>query len=469
MKNKTTKFLALLLSLSLAAAAAGTMPVFAEETSVPVTDTETGETTPSVPDTADDPADTASTLPTGYGAGWQKIDGKTYYFDQTETAVTGWQTIDGSKYYFGGDGVMSTLWRTIDGNKYYFGKSGVMRTGWRNIEGSKYYFGNDGIMSTMWRTIDGNKYYFGKSGVMRTGWRNIDSKKYYFGKSGVMRTGWRNIDGSRYYFGNSGVMRTGWRNIDGGRYYFGNSGVMRTGFRAVDGKKYYFDSKGVMQKNMWRKTGSGDRYYFKSNGAAATGWPKISGYRYYFSSKGVLDEDVRNRSDVHGPYKLIVSLSECTVIVLAKGNDGVYDIPAVKFVCSPGKDSTPTPTGTFTAYSTTRWQALMGPSWGQYGVHVVDGIYFHSIPCGQANVYNVPYYDYYSLGTKASHGCIRLLVRDEKWIYDHAKNGIEVTVTKSTKKSVVSYLTKPKVPKLQQRNGLSWDPTDPIAIREQGK
>ncbi|MDD5953382.1 MAG: L,D-transpeptidase family protein [Oscillospiraceae bacterium] len=512
MKNKHKRLLAILLSLCLAASTVTTTIAVAAQPESPTesagaatestasseettssgagstpTDTTSSAPTESEPAPPTDPSD--DTLPTFDTAGWHTVDNKKYYSNESGKAVTGWQTINGKTYFFGPDGVMATMWKTISGKKYYFGNSGEMRTGWRTIDGKKYYFGNSGEMRTGWRTINGKKYYFGNSGEMRTGWRTINGKKYYFGNSGEMRTGWRTIDGKKYYFQSNGAqfrkkgfqtieqkryyvnsdysIQQGWKTISGKTYYFGNSGEMRTGWRTINNKVYYFNNSGVMQKNVWKRF-QGNRYYLQSNGAAATGWTKIGAYRYYFSSKGVLDEDVRDRSDVKGPYELVVSLKECTITVIARGTDGVANIAAAKFVCSPGKASTPTPTGVFTAQKSARWQILMGPSWGQYGLNVYMGIYFHSIPCGQANVFNVPSYDYYTLGTPASHGCIRLLVRDEKWIYDHAGNGIKTTITDTTNQSVISYLSKPTVPALQSRNGLTWDPTDPIASKQMG-
>lgn len=404
--------------------------------------------------------------------GWQIINGNKYYFTSDFSTQESWKTIDGKTYYFGISGVARTGWRNIDNKRYYFDKNGVLneKTGFQKIGNNTYYFNADHAIQTQWKTISGKTYYFSRDvGILRTGFFTVNSKQYYADSKGVRyeKTGWRVINGNKYYFTKDYSTQEGWKTISGKTYYFGISGVARTGWRNIDNKKYYFDSNGVMQKSMW-KTSNGYRYYLRSNGQAATGWVKIGTYRYYFNSNGTLDEDVRDRSDVKGPYRLIVSLKECTVLVVAKGTNGVYDIAAAKFVCSPGKASTPTPTGTYYAKKSARWQILMGPSWGQYGVHVVDGIYFHSIPCSQPNLYNIPTYDYYSLGTPASHGCIRLLVRDEKWIYDHAGgSGIRTTITNSDAKSVVSYLKKPTVPQLAA--GQYWDPTDPIALKEQGR
>ena len=78
-------------------------------------------------------------------------------------------------------------------------------------------------------------------------------------------------------------------------------------------------------------------------------------------------------------------------------------------------------------HSANRWEPLIGPSWGQYGVHVIEGIYFHSVPCDEPNPYNVPPEEYYKLGSPASHGCIRVTVATAKWIYQNC-NGCPVTI-----------------------------------------
>lgn len=482
MKNKKKQLLALLLALcasaSLGCATVASAAEAANETTTSSTDTTTSTPTDSTtsdgatsdaPDSSDS-SETPSEPAEPLKPGWNTRNGSRYYADSEGNPVTGWKTIDGKKYYFDEDGVMETMWRTIDGKKYYFGNSGEMRTGWRTINGKKYYFGNSGEMRTMWRTIDGKRYYFGNSGEMRTGWRTIDGKKYYFQNSGAQlrKKGFQTINQKTYYFTGSYTVQQNWKTINNKTYYFGKSGEMRTGWRTINNKIYHFDTNGAMESSVWTRRGS-NRYYLQSNGAAATGWKKLGKYRYYFSSKGVLSEDVRNRSDITGPYELVVSLKECTVTVLATGKDGVTNIAAAKFICSPGKASTPTPTGVYYSNKTTKWQELMGPSWGQYGVHVYAGIFFHSIPCAQANEYNVPEYDYYTLGSPASHGCIRLLVRDEKWVYNHAGgNGIKTTITNTDSQSTISYLSKPKIPDLQYGNGMTWDPTDPVASKKMG-
>ena len=230
--------------------------------------------------------------------GWQKINNKKYYLDNT-TGVrkTGWQTIDGYKYHFASNGEMHVGWKTLDGKMYYFAKSGVMVTGWQNIDGYRYHFDSNGVRQTGWQTIDGKRYCFSKSGVMLTGWQKLDGYKYYFASNGVMQTGWQKIDGYWYYFSTStGHMLTGWQTLKGNKFYFSTStGHMLTGWQKLldwktkTAKKWYYfiPSTGRMARG-WT-TISGKKYYFnKSTGVVTTGWANIDGSRYYFKSSGAM-------------------------------------------------------------------------------------------------------------------------------------------------------------------------------------
>ena len=42
---------------------------------------------------------------------------------------------------------------------------------------------------------------------------------------------------------------------------------------------------------------------------------------------------------------------------------------------------------------------------------------------------------YNVMGQKASHGCVRLLCKDSKWIYDHCALGTKVIIFRGTKKT----------------------------------
>lgn len=170
--------------------------------------------------------------------GWQKIDGKYYYFDpETEEMQYGWIQNGAYKYYCGDDGVMLTGIQEIDGSWYFFrgGDSGRMMTGWQKADGKYYYFAPEtGKMQYGWIQNGAYKYYCGDNGVMLTGWQKIEDSWYLFrgGDSGRMLTGWQTVNGQKYYMDPStGKVLTGWQEIDGMWWYFkeGDSGRLLKG------------------------------------------------------------------------------------------------------------------------------------------------------------------------------------------------------------------------------------------------
>ena len=217
--------------------------------------------------------------------GWQKIDGKWYYYSNDGVVQTGWQKISKKWYYFGTDGVMRTGWQKISKKWYYFGTNGVMCTGWKEISSKQYYFNSSGVMQTGWQTISDKQYYLGTDGVMKTGWQKVDSKWYYLGTDGVMKTGWQKISGKWYYLGTDGVMQTGWQKISKKWYYLGTDGIMQTGWQKISKKWYYFGTDGIMRTG-WQKI-STKWYYFNSSGVMLTGTQTIDGKSYTFGSDGV--------------------------------------------------------------------------------------------------------------------------------------------------------------------------------------
>ena len=188
-----------------------------------------------------------------YDAGWHKINGRWYLFDNKKMTVLGWYADDQNrKYYF-------------DEEYYSYSESGeetdnpdfaAMVTGWRTIAGLTYYFGNDGVLTNGWQKINGTWYYFDASGVMQTGWVNASGNWYYMNASGAMETGWVNVSGSWYYMNTSGAMETGWVNVSGSWYYMNASGVMQVGWNKINGRWYYMNASGAMQTGWVNVSGS---------------------------------------------------------------------------------------------------------------------------------------------------------------------------------------------------------------------
>ena len=391
--------------------------------------------------------------------GWQKIENQWYWIENGQVAV-GWRIINGSWYYLDEiTGIMKTGWYQVKGRWYYSTGSGAMQTGWIRPNGRTwYYLTGSGAMAEGWQKIGNTWYYLTPgNGEMKTGWYQVKGKWYYSTGSGAMQTGWIRPNGRTwYYLTGSGAMAEGWQKIGNTWYYLtpGN-GAMQTGWIRPNGRTWYFlRENGAMVANSWQKL-SGKWYHFDANGVMATGWKYIGGYKYYFNSNGALVQNLDSVIGIQPSYEITVNRAKCQVTVYAKDGGNGYIIPVKTFACSVGLPNTPTPTGTFRTPIKYRWHTLMGPSYGQYCTRVVGGVLFHSVAGSNMSSYNLSAAEYNKLGQPASHGCIRLTVRDAKWIYDNCKLGTKVTISDTA----ATPFDKPSTPKIPASQ--NWDPTDP--------
>jgi len=140
--------------------------------------------------------------------------------------------------------------------------------GWQKVDGKWFYYGEDGSPCVGWKKVDGAWYYLDDSGVMATGWKKVAGAWYYLDGAGVMRTGWMKVGGAWYYLDGAGVMRTGWTKVSGAWYYLDGDGVMRTGWTKAGGAWYYLYGAGVMASSKW----IGDYYVEGSGAMAVSKW-----------------------------------------------------------------------------------------------------------------------------------------------------------------------------------------------------
>lgn len=133
------------------------------------------------------------------------------------------------------------------------------------------------------------------------------------------------------------------------------------------------------------------------------------------------------------------------------------DEPVKAFICSVGKNGS-TPSGTFKTSDKYQWRALYGNVYGQYATRITGHILFHSVYYKSQNKNTLQYGEYNKLGTAASAGCIRLAVKDCKWIYDNCPSGTTVRIINSG----TDPLPRPKSIMLTEKSKYpTWDPTDP--------
>lgn len=157
-------------------------------------------------------------------------------------------------------------------------------------------------------------------------------------------------------------------------------------------------------------------------------------------------------------YYIKVNLGANTVTIYQEDENGEYTDPIKAMVCSTGV-ATPKSGKYKTSYSY-RWRELFGAVYGQYAVRIHGNILFHSVPYTRMYPDTLEYEEYDKLGTSASAGCVRLTVKDAKWIYDNVATGSYVEFYSDTKNP--GPLGKPTAQKISNnKSNRNWDPTDP--------
>lgn len=388
-----------------------------------------------------------------------------------------------ARYYFSSDGrrvIWQNCWHRCpgaDNRMYYFGSTpGKIseKTGWQLVTNSAgkpygwFYFASNGEhYMDQWA----GDAYFKPTGQLASGILEVNGKIYFFKVSTtsehygtIFRNTMISYKSKWYYAGPKGILaQNRWIKYDGNYYYFQDDCTLKTNAFVQRGNTYgYVDSSGKFctgwvvvnnAKNQVRYLNPDGLGFLKNTSKV------IDGLRYYFDSNGNRRNDLT--SIIKGPYYVEVDRVNGVMTIYDKNKT----TPVKSIRVSVGLSYTPTPTGTYTLSRSLRWQPLMGPSWGQYGTHVVGagqgGIFVHSVACSAANSYNLPAGEYNKLGNPASHGCIRCCVADAKWVYDNC-NGATIRIFDGTYKADEVFKGPLGRPALVPLTGsMNFDPTDP--------
>lgn len=167
------------------------------------------------------------------------------------------------------------------------------------------------------------------------------------------------------------------------------------------------------------------------------------------NARGVKNPDYKSK------YYIVVYTGSQSTVVYGKDSTGAYNVIYQCFTCSTGKSSSPTKAGMYKVKSKYRWRLLVGNVYGQYSSGIGNNYLFHSVPYNKKTASSLDNAEYNKLGSPASHGCIRLCVRDSKWIYDNVPIGTQVNVVNESG---------PAGAPIPQRNPDplydGWDPSD---------
>lgn len=157
-------------------------------------------------------------------------------------------------------------------------------------------------------------------------------------------------------------------------------------------------------------------------------------------------------------YYIKVNYRANTVTVYGRGESGEFDRPLRAMICSTG-DATPE-NGVFRPGWRLEWQNLFYGVYGQFVIQITGNILFHSVPYQEKfNKSSLEYWEYDKLGTAASAGCVRLQVKDAKWLYDRYAGIVAVEFYGDENPGPLGKPTAPTISGEELRRG--WDPTDP--------
>lgn len=148
-------------------------------------------------------------------------------------------------------------------------------------------------------------------------------------------------------------------------------------------------------------------------------------------------------------YYIVLDLNNQYGTVYEKDQNGEYTKIVRRFLCSSGKTGTgkidpetgeedvgtPTPTGIWRIGGRERFGkfADFSGTYARYWTQIVGDNYFHSIMFSKRNLDTMQSNAFRSMGTKQSHGCVRLYVEDAKWLYYYACPGTLINVTDQIK------------------------------------
>ncbi len=197
----------------------------------------------------------------------------------------------------------------------------------------------------------------------------------------------------------------------------------------------------------YKNTLSAVKAFQKKNGLSETGIVNEQTWNVLFNDPDVATSEDAPRPSPEPtpvPYAMDVDVRNQVVKVYTYNENRDYNVLVRVMICSSGTTKYPSKPGTYVLSGRrARWCTF--PKWGggtaQYWTKIDDEIAFHSIMYINYNPDNPNMKTYNHLGSRASHGCIRLHLTDAKWVYDNCGAGTVVKIHNdgNTDKELVAF------------------------------
>ena len=128
------------------------------------------------------------------------------------------------------------------------------------------------------------------------------------------------------------------------------------------------------------------------------------------------------------PYRIEVSIDDQRVYVYELAESGEYELTQT-FKCSTGMGNS-TPRGIFLDGGPANvWHHFSKfDVWARYSFTIDGDIMFHSVLFSEKDPDTLREGSLYALGQKASHGCVRLSVKNARWLFEHCRKGTFVII-----------------------------------------
>lgn len=181
---------------------------------------------------------------------------------------------------------------------------------------------------------------------------------------------------------------------------------------------YYLSRTGV-DGDFGESTRKALREFQLANGLPETGLADTATLERLFSADAVCKVF---------PYRVEVSIDRQRVYVYELNEAGEYELVQT-FVCSTGMGNS-TPRGIFLDGGPANvWHHFSKfDVWARYSFTIEGDIMFHSVLFSEKDTSTLREGSLYALGQKASHGCVRLSVKNARWLFEHCSHGKVVII-----------------------------------------